>query len=142
IPSLPVRPSGLPAFQRCVLDPQRQAAPPPQARLVGRPVPHLERHLRDVVTAIGVVFVRHREQLEPEREEHPTIPGPAECTNAHQRPGRPHARVVSFRLTPNRVLSVWITIATSTGFRNTPDIPISCSPIEPISASLAVLTIK
>src|SRR5271165_697918 len=82
IPSLPVRPSGLPAFQRCVLDPQRQAAPPPQARLVGRPVPYLERHLRDVVTAIGVVFVRHREQLEPEREEHPTIPGPAECTNA------------------------------------------------------------
>src|SRR5208282_3784569 len=56
----PVRPSGLPAFQRCVLDPQRQAAPPPQARLVGRPVPHLERHLRDVVTAIGVMFVRHR----------------------------------------------------------------------------------
>src|SRR5271165_7391863 len=82
IPSLPVRPTGLPAFQRCVLDPHRQAAPPPQARLVGRPVPHLERHLRDVVTAIGVVFVRHREQLEPEREEHPTIPGPAECTNA------------------------------------------------------------
>src|SRR5271165_1745533 len=86
IPSLPVRPSGLPAFQRCVLDPQRQAAPPPQARLVGRPVPYLERHLRDVVTAIGVVFVRHREQLEPEREEHPTIPGPAECTNAARTP--------------------------------------------------------
>src|SRR5208282_3193238 len=85
----PVRPSGLPAFQRCVLDPQRQAAPPPQARLVGRPVPHLERHLRDVVTAIGVVFVRHREQLEPEREEHPTIPGPAECTNAVPRPSSP-----------------------------------------------------
>src|SRR5208282_2558720 len=58
---------------------------PPQARLVGRPVPYLERHLRDVVTAIGVVFVRHREQLEPEREEHPTIPGPAECTNASRR---------------------------------------------------------
>jgi hypothetical protein len=61
IPSLPARPSGLPAIQRCVLDPQRQAAPPAHACSVGRPVLHLERPLRDVVTAVGVVFVRHRD---------------------------------------------------------------------------------
>jgi len=60
IPSLSAGSPGLPAFQRCVLDPQRQAAPSPQPRLVLRPVLHLERHLWDVVTAIGVVFVWHR----------------------------------------------------------------------------------
>jgi hypothetical protein len=60
-PNLPARSSGLPAFQRYILDPQRQAASPAQARFVGRPILHLERHLRDVVTAGGVVFARHRD---------------------------------------------------------------------------------
>ena len=59
IPSLPAGSDGLPAFQRCVLDPQGEAAPSAQARLVGWPVPYLERHLRDVVAAVGIVFMGH-----------------------------------------------------------------------------------
>src|SRR3984957_2866775 len=66
LPPLRVDSNGLPAFQRCVLDPQGEAAPSARARLVGRPVPHLERHLRatehakeGVVAAIGVVFMGH-----------------------------------------------------------------------------------
>ncbi len=57
--SLPVRSTVLPVFQSVVLDPQRQAAPPAQACFIRRPVLHLEQHLGDVLTAIGVVFVLH-----------------------------------------------------------------------------------
>ena len=45
----------------------------------------LERHLRDVVTAIGVVFVRHRDNQNQRGEGHPIIPRPAMCTNAESR---------------------------------------------------------
>ena len=58
--SLTARSKGLPVVQCRVLNPQRQAAAPTQPRLVFRPVLHLERHFRDVVTAIVVVFVRHQ----------------------------------------------------------------------------------
>ncbi len=60
IASLPALSTALPVFQRAVLDPQREAATPAQACLIRQPVLHLERQLRDVVTAISVVFVRHR----------------------------------------------------------------------------------
>jgi hypothetical protein len=40
-------------------DPQRQAASPPKPSVILRPVPHPEPHLRDVVSALGVVLVRH-----------------------------------------------------------------------------------
>ena len=38
----------------------RQAVRPTQPRLIRRPVPHLESHLRDMVTTIGVMLVRDR----------------------------------------------------------------------------------
>jgi hypothetical protein len=59
IPSLPDGSNDPPAFQRCVLDPQGKAAPSARARLVGPPVPRLDRHLRDVVAAVSVVFMGH-----------------------------------------------------------------------------------
>ena len=42
------------------LDPQSQTAAPMQLRLLFRPVQHLKQHLRNVVAAIVVVFVRHQ----------------------------------------------------------------------------------
>ena len=42
------------------LDPQSQTTAPMQFRLLFRPVQHLKQHLRNVVAAIGVVFVRHK----------------------------------------------------------------------------------
>jgi hypothetical protein len=38
-----------------------------------------------VVAAVGVVFVRHRDNQNQRGREHPTIPGPIECTNAVKR---------------------------------------------------------
>ncbi len=49
----------------------------------------LERHLRDVVTAVGVVFVRHRDNQNQRAGGHPIIPGPAMCTNAPLLPSPP-----------------------------------------------------
>jgi hypothetical protein len=72
--SLTTLSTGLPMFQRCVLDPQSQTAASAQPGLILRPVLHLERHLRNVVAAIGVVFVRHRCRPGPRGRGHHTIP--------------------------------------------------------------------
>ena len=52
-----------------------QAATPTQPRFIGRPVQQLERYLRDVVTAVGVVLMRHRGSLPP-ASDHESAPTP------------------------------------------------------------------
>ncbi len=64
--SLPALSKALPVFQRAVLNPQRQAATPAQACLIGRPVLHLERHLRDGVE-IDEVYVVAGHKGQPEQ---------------------------------------------------------------------------
>ncbi len=88
ITSLPALSTALPVFQRAVLDPHRQAATPAQACLIRRPVLHLERHLRDVVTAISVVFVRHRGG---QNQKGNGILPPLQVNEMHQRPSKPNA---------------------------------------------------
>ena len=48
-----------PVAHRFVRHPQRQAASPPKPCVVLPPVPHTEFHLRNMMTAFVVVFVRH-----------------------------------------------------------------------------------
>jgi hypothetical protein len=48
-----------PRMSRLVTDPQRQASTPPQTSFIGRPVRHLELHLRDMMAPGVIVFVRH-----------------------------------------------------------------------------------
>src|SRR5215207_9318844 len=68
--------------QGAVLDPQGQAATPPQAGFIRCPVLHLERHLGDVVAAIVVVLVRHWAARERKEASILSCPRPSECTNA------------------------------------------------------------
>jgi hypothetical protein len=74
-------PTAPPAFQRCVLDPQGQTATSAQAYLAGRLVLDMERHLRNVVTAIGIMFVRHG-WPEPDRDGHHATLRRPECTKS------------------------------------------------------------
>ena len=105
----------LPALQSGVLNPQSEAAAPTQARFIGRPVLHLERHLRDVVTAGRVVLVWHRRARTREGRAF-YYPRPAECTNAgcslsarrHQ-PGSAKIRLSN--------LPVWARLATASSSR-------------------------
>ena len=85
IPSLPAESNGLPAFQRCVLDPQGEADPSAQARLIGPPVPYLERYIRNVVAAVGVAFMGALGDQNQKGMSILPIPGSAECINAPAR---------------------------------------------------------
>jgi len=49
----------LPAGERCIVEPERQVATPPQPGLVGRPVRDAIALLRDAVTAGGIMFEWH-----------------------------------------------------------------------------------
>jgi hypothetical protein len=61
IACLPTWPNALPLGQYRIFNPQRQAATSPQSRFIFRPVLNLELYLRNVMTAVGVVLVWHRE---------------------------------------------------------------------------------
>src|SRR5215203_7311521 len=90
--------------QGAVLDPERQAATPPQPGFIRCPVLHLERHLGDVVTAVGIVFVRHwaaRGRKEAGILPCPPALRPSKCTNAL----RTGTRVVS----SGQTLSTFVT---------------------------------
>src|SRR5215203_5399631 len=69
-------------LQGTVLDPERQAATPPQPGFIRCPVLHLERHLGDMVTAVGIVFVRHWAARGRKEVSILPCPRPSECTNA------------------------------------------------------------
>ena len=66
-----------------ILNPKGEAAPSPQTRLVGRPIRYLEQHLRNVVAALGVVFMGHEAIRTGNRSSsyHPRT-ARMECTNA------------------------------------------------------------
>lgn len=74
----------LPLRERLGRDPQRQTPPAAQARFVLGPVRHAMRHLRDVTSAIGVVFVRIASLQE--RSGCHFITQPFVRLSAHQRP--------------------------------------------------------
>lgn len=81
-----------PSGDRLLAAPQRQAATAPQTGLIGCPVRHLERHLRDVMASGVVGFVRHagrRPVREKERKPlYRTVPPPANPVIASLR--QPH----------------------------------------------------
>jgi hypothetical protein len=70
-------------FGRPAASIQFSIATPTQPGFTRRPVLYLERHLRDVVTTVDIMFVRHQGGQGQEMEGHPTL-GPPKCTNAAQ----------------------------------------------------------
>ena len=83
IACLPTRPNALPLGQCGVFDPQSQAAAPPQSCFVLRPVLNLELHLRNVMTAVGVLLVWHWERS-AKIDQHRIVDrlSGSKCTNA------------------------------------------------------------
>jgi hypothetical protein len=83
ITDLPTRPCALPLCQCSLFYPQSQAAKPPESRFICWPVLHLELHLRNVMAAVGVVLVWHRNDSANMASHGNICPFPdLKCTNA------------------------------------------------------------